>query len=93
MDYDLPFFNNRFSLRVFEATIAIFTRTSVLTRHLRPMVRCGGRANLSGVDLSTGIVTHFGHIIPPPPVTYSCSASPATVYPGDPITVTVRRRI
>ena len=43
---------------------------------------------MSGVELSTGIITHFGHIIPPPPVTYSCSASPASVYPGDPITVT-----
>ena len=48
----------------------------------------GGRANLSGVELSTGIVTHFGHIIPPPPVTYSCAVSPATAFPGDPITVT-----
>jgi outer membrane protein OmpA-like peptidoglycan-associated protein len=48
----------------------------------------GGRANVSGVELSTGIITHFGHIIPPPPVTYSCSAAPASVYPGDPITVT-----
>jgi hypothetical protein len=31
---------------------------------------------------------HFGHIIPPPPVTYACSVSPTTVFPGDPITVT-----
>ncbi|MGH9597224.1 MAG: OmpA family protein, partial [Edaphobacter sp.] len=38
--------------------------------------------------LSSGIVTHFGHIIPPPPVTYACSVSPTTVFPGDPITVT-----
>jgi outer membrane protein OmpA-like peptidoglycan-associated protein len=48
----------------------------------------GGRANLSGVELSSGIVTHFGHIIPPPPVTYSCTVSPASAYPGDPLTVT-----
>jgi len=40
------------------------------------------------VDLSTGIVTHFGHIIPPPPVTYACVAAPTTIFPGDPITVT-----
>jgi hypothetical protein len=38
--------------------------------------------------LSTGLLIHFGHIIPPPPVTYACSVSPTTVYPGDPITVT-----
>ncbi len=33
-------------------------------------------------------MTHFGHIIPPPPITYSCAASPTTVFPGDPVTVT-----
>ena len=48
----------------------------------------GGRTNLDAIELSTGIVTHFGHIIPPPPVTYSCSVAPASGYPGDPITVT-----
>jgi hypothetical protein len=31
---------------------------------------------------------HFGHIIPPPPITYSCSVAPASGYPGDPLTVT-----
>jgi hypothetical protein len=31
---------------------------------------------------------HFGHIIPPPPVTYTCAVSPSTAFPGDPITVT-----
>jgi hypothetical protein len=41
-----------------------------------------------GVDLETGLVMHFGHIIPPPPVTYSCAVNPSSVYPGDPITVT-----
>jgi hypothetical protein len=43
---------------------------------------------MNGIDLSTGIVTHFGHVIPPPPVTYSCSVSPTSVYPGEPIAVT-----
>jgi hypothetical protein len=48
----------------------------------------GGRTNMNAVELSTGIVVHFGHIIPPPPVTYSCAVSPASGYPGDPITAT-----
>ncbi len=50
----------------------------------------GGRANLGVAELSTGILMHFGHIIPPPPVQYSCSvtAPTGTVYPGDPVTVT-----
>jgi outer membrane protein OmpA-like peptidoglycan-associated protein len=88
MDYDLPFLNNRFSIRLFEADYRYIhadygPATTVPTGGV-----LGGRANLSGVDLSTGIVTHFGHIIPPPPITYSCAVSPSSVYPGDPVTVT-----
>jgi outer membrane protein OmpA-like peptidoglycan-associated protein len=84
MDYALPFFKNRFSLRLFEADYRFvhtdfgFANNGVI----------GGRTNLSGVDLDTGIVTHFGSVLPPKPVTYSCAVSPATVFPGDPITVT-----
>ncbi|RZU39996.1 OmpA family protein [Edaphobacter modestus] len=87
MDYDLPFFNNRFSFRLFEADYR-YIHANFGPYTPPPSGPTGGRANLSGVDLSTGIVTHFGHIIPPPPVTFTCSASPSTAYPGDPITVT-----
>ena len=86
MDYDLPFFNNRFSLRLFEADYR-YIHTDFGPTNAVPGIP-GGRANLSGVDLSTGIVTHFGHIIPPPPVTYACVVAPATIFPGDPITAT-----
>ena len=48
----------------------------------------GGRANINAVQLSTGLVFHMGSILPPPPVTYSCSASPSDVFPGEPITIT-----
>jgi outer membrane protein OmpA-like peptidoglycan-associated protein len=88
MDYDLPFFDNKFSLRLFQADYRyIHTSYGPATPPPTPGV-LGGRTNLSGVELSTGILMHFGHIIPPPPVTYSCVVSPTTVYPGDPITVT-----
>jgi hypothetical protein len=88
MDYDLPFFDNRFSLRLFQADYRwIHTNYGPAATIPTPGV-LGGRTNMSGVELSTGIVAHFGHIIPPPPVTYACSVSPTTVYPGDPITVT-----
>ncbi len=86
MDYDLPFFDHKFSLRLFEADYRYVHAD--FGPGPNPTGVLGGRANLSGVDLSTGIVAHFGHIIPPPPVTYTCAASPASVYPGDPITVT-----
>jgi hypothetical protein len=85
MDYDLPFFNHRFAFRLFQADYefvhadfgAPFTNSEI-----------GGRANLSAARLSTGVVVKFGSIVPPPPVTYACVASPAAVYPGDPVTVT-----
>ncbi len=88
MDYDLPFFNHRFSLRLFEADYKWFHEDYGPAQSIPVGQALGGRANVSGVDLSTGIVTHFGHIIPPPPVTYSCSVSPTTVFPGDPVTAT-----
>ena len=88
MDYDLPFFNHRFSLRLFEADYRyIHADFGPYTPPPTPGVM-GGRANLSAAELSTGIVTHFGSIIPPPPVTFACVASPETGYPGDPITIT-----
>ncbi len=88
MDYDLPFFNNKFSLRLFQADYRYIHEDYGPYTQIPTGGVLGGRANLSGVDLSTGIVMHFGHIIPPPPVTYSCVAAPSTGYPGDPITVT-----
>jgi len=87
MDYDLPFMDHRFSFRLFQADYR-YLHVNFGPYVPPPSGPTGGRANLSGVDLSTGIVTHFGHIIPPPPVTYTCSASPSTGFPGDPITVT-----
>jgi OmpA family len=88
MDYDLPFASHRFSLRLFQADYR-WMHVNYGPVTLPPTSGAtGGRANVNGVNLSTGIVTHFGHIIPPPPVTFSCSASPASVFPGEPITVT-----
>jgi hypothetical protein len=88
MDYDLPFFNNRFSLRLFQADYRYIHEDFGPAVSIPTGGILGGRANLDAVELSTGIVTHFGHIIPPPPVTYACSVAPNSVYPGDPITVT-----
>ncbi len=48
----------------------------------------GGRANLNNARLSAGLLYHIGSIVPPPPVMYACTASPATVFPGDPIVIT-----
>jgi len=88
MDYDLPFFDNRFSLRLFQADYRYIHADFGPAVAIPTPGILGGRANLSAVELSTGVVMHFGHIIPPPPVSYSCSVAPASGYPGDPITVT-----
>ncbi len=88
MDYDLPFFDNRFSLRLFQADYRWIHTNYGPAATIPTGGVLGGRTNLNAAELSTGVLMHFGHIIPPPPVTYACAASPATVYPGDPITVT-----
>jgi hypothetical protein len=43
---------------------------------------------LRGVRLQSGVIFMFGSMARPEPVGYSCSASPAEVFPGDPVTVT-----
>jgi hypothetical protein len=88
MDYDLPFFDNRFSLRLFQADYRWVHANYGPAATIPTGGVLGGRANLSAAELSTGVLMHFGHIIPPPPVTYACAVSPTTVFPGDPITVT-----
>ncbi len=88
MDYALPFFDNRFSLRLFQADYRWIHTNYGPPVAIPTSGVLGGRSNLSGAELSSGIVAHFGHIVPPPPVTYACSVSPTTVFPGDPITVT-----
>jgi hypothetical protein len=88
MDYDLPFFNHHIGLRLFEAD---YRYTHIDFGPANPAIYLqGGRANLDGAELSSGILWHFGSIVPPPPVTYACAvtAPTGTIYPGDPVTVT-----
>jgi outer membrane protein OmpA-like peptidoglycan-associated protein len=48
----------------------------------------GVSGNFNAARLSTGLVFGIGSIAPPEPVTVACSASPASVFPGDPIALT-----
>lgn len=82
LDYNLPFWNHRLALRLFQADY------EYMHANFGPEPVYGGRANINAARLSTGLVWKFGNIIPPPPVEYTCSANPASVYPGDPITIT-----
>jgi outer membrane protein OmpA-like peptidoglycan-associated protein len=47
-----------------------------------------GTLDINALRLSAGIVYHGGVGAAPLPVTLACSASPDSVYPGDPVTVT-----
>ncbi len=75
MDYDLPWFDNRFSLRLVEADYRYIHADFGPVGTIPTGGILGGRTNMDAIELSTGIVTHFGLIIPPPPVTYACSLS------------------
>lgn len=90
MDYDLPFMNHAIGLRLFEADYRyIHADFGPATTVPTPGV-LGGRANIGAAELSTGLLFHMGHIIPPPPVAYACSvtAPTGTIYPGDQVTIT-----
>lgn len=82
LDYELPFANNRFALRLFQADYQYYHA------NFGPAPLVGGRANVNAARLSTGLVVHFGTLVPPPPVAYSCTANPDSVYPGEPVSVT-----
>ena len=81
MDYKTPLLHGKLSIRLFQADY------EYMHADFGPKVY-GGRANINAARLSAGLVFGIGSIAPPPPVTLACSASPASVFPGDPVTVT-----
>ena len=84
LDYSLPFLGGHLGLRLFQADYEYFHANF----GPQPPYPTGGRANLKVARLSTGLIYHMGSILPPPPVTYACTAAPSPAFPGDPITVT-----
>jgi len=82
LDYDTPWFNHHLGIRLFQADYEYF--------HVNfgPQFITGGRLNAGVARLSTGLVFKIGNLVPPPPVAYACSANPASVYPGEPVTIT-----
>jgi len=82
LDYEIPTASHRWALRLFQADYQYYHAD------FGPEPTYGGRANINAVQLSTGIVMHFGSIAPPPPVQYACSVNNASVFPGEQVTVT-----
>jgi hypothetical protein len=89
IDYALPFFSNRFSFRLAQVDYRYihddFGPYVGIPATGGPL---GGRTNLNAIELSTGIVTHFGNLLPPTPVTLTATAVPDSIYAGDPVTLT-----
>ena len=81
MDYNTPLLGHHLAIRLFQADY------QYMHADFGPGV-FGGRANINAARLSAGLVFHLGTIVPPPPVTLSCAASPMSVFPGDPVTIT-----
>jgi outer membrane protein OmpA-like peptidoglycan-associated protein len=79
LDYATPWFDHHLSIRLFQADYQY--------THLDFGVD-GGSNNFNLARLSAGLVFGLGSIVPPPPVALACTASPVSIYPGDPVTVT-----
>jgi outer membrane protein OmpA-like peptidoglycan-associated protein len=47
-----------------------------------------GTIDINATRLSAGIVYNGGSFAPPTPITLACSASPVSVFPGEPVTLT-----
>jgi outer membrane protein OmpA-like peptidoglycan-associated protein len=84
MDFNTPLFGGHLGLRLFQLDYEHFREYYGI--QVPPPT--GGWANPNVLRLSAGLLWHAGSIAPPPPVTYSCTISPESAYPGDPVTVT-----
>ena len=78
LDYNTPLFDHHLAIRLFQADYQYVHENFDVT----------GSSNFNMARLSAGIVYHIGSIAPPPPVTLACSVNPASIFPGDPVTVT-----
>ena len=81
MDLETPWFNHHLAIRLFQADYEYMHADF-------GNINNGGTASINAVRLSAGLVIHAGAVTPPPPITLACSASPETIFPGDPVTVT-----
>ncbi len=79
LDYNTPLFHHHLALRLFQVDYEYM--------HVNFGQNIGGSVGINAVRLSTGVV--FPAVgSEPKQVTLVCSATPASVFPGDPVTVT-----
>jgi hypothetical protein len=81
LDVRTPAFNHHLAIRLYQADYQYV--------HANFPARQGGSYSFTPQGrLSAGLVWNIGTFAPPTPVTLACSASPASVFPGDPVAVT-----
>jgi outer membrane protein OmpA-like peptidoglycan-associated protein len=78
VDYPTSLFKHRLAIRLFQVDYQ-FTHENFSSEE---------SGSFNSARLSAGLVYHIGSIAPPTPVTLACSAAPASIFPGDPVTVT-----
>ncbi len=74
LDYNTPLFNHHLAIRLFQADYQFNRQANI--------------DDFNMLRLSAGAVVRIGSLAPPVPVALACSANPATIFPGDPVTVT-----
>jgi len=81
LDLATPAFNRHLSIRLFQGDYQYL--------HANFAANQGGAVNFNPQGrISAGLVFGIGTIVPPPPVTMACTASPVTIFPGDPVSIT-----
>lgn len=86
LDFILPAFHNRLALRLPEVDFQ-YARANFGTQ-TPPGSLTGGEGEIYAIRASAGFVIRLGAAASPEPASYACEASPVSVYPGDPITIT-----
>ncbi len=81
LDLNTPAFDHHLSIRLYQADYQYL--------HANFPAGYGGSYTFNPQGrLSAGLLWSIGSIAPPPPVTLACSASPESVFPGDPVSIT-----
>jgi outer membrane protein OmpA-like peptidoglycan-associated protein len=81
LDAQTPWFNHHLAIRLFQADYQYL--------HVNFASNQGGSTSFNPQGrISAGLVFSSGSFEQPTQVTLSCSASPASIFPGDPVTVT-----
>jgi len=91
VDLVVPYWNSRFAVRAIQADYQSDTVNYGALGQATPadpLNSTGGKTTVNAIKLSAGLVVRFGQEAAPIPMKFGCSASPAVIYPGDPVVVT-----